>query len=394
MGSVKIRHCEEAMSTMNKNSSFPLIEVSGTPYERGYQHGQQAADRVRLSVAIYARALSSFDFPRDRRDDLINSFRVQIEDFEPAFIEEMQGIADGANVGFEDILMINARTEIVSQARLSFQANLHPDQTEASDECTSVAVLPKRSANGRLLQGQNWDNRVDCADTIIILRVLREDGPDVMTFVEAGGLARYGLNSAGIVLNGNGMSCSRDYSQNGIPLPLVRRKALEQEHYAIALQIIAATPKACSCNIMLGSSLGLSINLECAPDETFLQYPDGDLLVHANHWTSAIALSKLKETGIKTSPDSLYRDIRLRQTLMAVSRPIELDDLKQALGDSHASPYSLCRPPRMSNQGYQSSTTATLLMEPESGSMEVARLPFLGARYAAYSMVRGSKPVF
>lgn len=373
---------------MEAETVFPLIEVFGSPYERGLQHGKAASQRVRRSAAIYANALKTFQFSPSDLNKLISKFSRAIEDFEPAYLEEMQGIAAGAGVSFEDVLMINARTEIVSQARRAHR--LATEKPSGSDECTGAAILPARSANGNFLQGQNWDNRQDCADTIIILRVLREDGPDVLTFVEAGGLARYGMNSAGITLNGNGMSSSRDYLQDGIPLPLVRRKALEQEHYALALQVVTNTAKACSCNLILGTKLGFALSLECAPDETFLVYPEDDLIVHANHWTSPVALGKLKETGVAGSPDSLYRDQRVRQHLLAAGDKLGTADLKAAFADTHATPFSVCRPARHSAQGYPSCTTATLIMEPAAGILEVARMPWQHARFARYSLERGS----
>lgn len=372
---------------MEAEASFPLVEVSGTPYERGRQHGSLVPARVKRSADIYARALQQLQFSPADLQRLIARFSRAIEDFEPDYLEEMRGIAAGSGVSFEDVLMINARTEIVAQAR---RAQKSGGAAPESDECTGAAILPGRSANGNFLQGQNWDNRQDCADTIIILRVLRDDGPDVLTFVEAGGLARYGMNSAGIALNGNGMSSSRDYQQDGVPLPLVRRKALEQEHYALALQTITATAKACSCNLILGTKLGLALSLECAPDETFLVYPEDGLLVHANHWISPVALGKLKETGIAGSPESLYRDQRVRQHLSAAGRRLGAQDLKAAFADTHATPFSVCRPGRVSAQGYPSCTTATLIMEPAAGILEVARMPWRRTSYARYSLERGS----
>ncbi len=372
---------------MEAENFFPLVEVSGAPYERGRQHGRLAARRVRRSADIYARALQQLRYSPADLQRLIASFSRAIEDFEPAYLEEMRGIAEGAGVSFEDVLMINARTEIVAQAR---RARAAGSAAAASDECTGAAILPARSANGNFLQGQNWDNRQDCADTAIVLRVLRDDGPDLLTFVEAGGLARYGMNKAGLTLNGNGMSSSRDYQQDGVPLPLVRRKALEQEHYALALQIVTGTPKACSCNLILGTQLGLALSLECAPDETFLVYPEDGLLVHANHWTSPVALGKLKETGIASSPESLYRDQRVRQHLTTAGHKLGTSDLKAAFADTHATPFSVCRPGRVSAQGYPSCTTATLIMEPAAGSLEVACMPWRGAAYARYSLERGS----
>lgn len=369
---------------MHQPGYFPLVEVSGSPYERGLSHGRQVAERVRGSVAIYARSLNKLGFPAARLRALLESFTREVESFEPAYIEEMRGIALGAGVSFEDVLMINARTEIMAQAVRMQEAG-----ESEGDECTSVGILASRSATGGYIQGQNWDNRVDCADTVIMLRVLRDDGPDLLTFVEAGGLARYGMNSAGICLNGNGLSSDRDYSQPGIPLPLVRRKALEQEHFSLALKVIYAAPKACSCNLLLGSSLGTAVNLECAPDETFVLYPENGLAVHANHWVSQAALSKLKEAGVTGSPDSIFRLMRARE-LLETGEKLSVADLKAAFADTLGTPFSLCRPPRANDKGFETSTTATLVMDPAAGVIEVARMPSLGASYASYPIARGA----
>lgn len=359
---------------------FPLIEVSGDAYQRGWSHGAQARDRVHRSVAIYAKSLDRLTFCDSQLRTLLDGFTCEIERFDASYIDEMRGIADGAGVSFDDVLMINARTEIMAQAAQSVE--------RGADECTSVGVFPRRSASGTYFQGQNWDNRVDCADTIILLRIIREDGPDVLTFVEAGGLARYGLNSAGICLNGNGLNCDRDYCQPGIPLPLIRRKALEQEHFSRAVQIIYAAPKACSSNLLLGSRLGVAFNLECAPDETFLVYPQNGLAVHANHWVSATALAKLRETGVPGSPDSIFRYLRVAELLEASSLSVE--DVKAAFADTLGHPYSVCRPPRASDKGYQSSTTATMIMNPDLGVIEVARMPSGGAHFVRYPIERGA----
>lgn len=359
---------------------FPLIEVSGDAYQRGLSHGTQARERVHRSVAIYAKSLASLSFSESKLRTSLDGFAREIERFEASYLEEMRGIADGAVVSFDDVLMINARTEIMAQAARTAEGG--------GDECTSVGVLPRRSATGRYFQGQNWDNRVDCADTIILLRILRDDGPNVLTFVEAGGLARYGLNSAGICLNGNGLSSDRDYRQPGIPLPLIRRKALEQEHFSQAVQVIYDAPKACSCNLLLGSKLGVAFNLECAPDETFLVYPQNGLAVHANHWVSEAALAKLRETGVPGSPDSPFRYLRVSELLAAC--PLSIDDLKAAFADTLGTPYSVSRPPRASDKGYQSSTTATVIIDPEAGSIEVARMPSLGAHFVRYPLEPGA----
>ncbi|TIP97213.1 MAG: acyl-CoA--6-aminopenicillanic acid acyltransferase, partial [Mesorhizobium sp.] len=69
--------------------------------------------------------------------------------------------------------------------------------------CTGAVILPEATRNGRLIHGQNWDWKAECAETSVVLRIRRTDGPDLLTFTEAGGLARSGFNAAGIGITAN-----------------------------------------------------------------------------------------------------------------------------------------------------------------------------------------------
>lgn len=366
---------------------FPFLSVSGTAYERGHQHGRALASRVRRSAALYNGTLDKLGFGGERGNALIRKFAAQIEAFGAHYVEEMRGIADGAELPFEQVVMINARTEVISEARRLAQADVQAAAALApKDGCTGVIILPTRSANGKLIHGQNWDWRADCAETAIVLRVRRNDGPDFVTFVEAGGLARNGFNAAGIAITANYLRCDRDYSQTGVPLALIRRKVLEQEHFALALRTVATTPKSCSNNMMLSHAGGVGIDIECAPDESFALWPQDGLLVHANHFTSTAALAKVRETGISESPDSYYRDMRVRDALQAAGPSLSTDDLKNALFDNFGTPYSVCRPPRPGSHDDLSASVAMVVMEPVSGWMEVAPLPALNRVFTRYSL--------
>jgi isopenicillin-N N-acyltransferase-like protein len=368
---------------------FPFVAVSGTPYERGRQHGSAVAGRVRRSAEIYAGQLDKLGFTPDRATALIHKFAKQIEAFGAHYVEEMRGIADGSGVPFDHVVMINARTEVIAEARRISGAALATAAAIApKDGCTGVVIMPQRSKTGRLIHGQNWDWRAECAETAIVLRVRRDDGPDFLTFVEAGGLARSGFNAAGIAITANYLRSDRDYRQTGVPLALIRRNVLEQEHFALAIKSVATTPKSCSNNMMLSHADGVAIDLECAPDESFPLYPSDGLLVHANHFVTVAALSKVKETGIAASPDSYYRDMRVREKLEAAGRSLTREDLKTALFDDFGKPYSVCRPPRpMADSFDLSATVAMVIMEPKEGVMEVAPLPALNKVFTRYSLV-------
>ncbi|AOB32805.1 peptidase C45 [Bordetella sp. H567] len=362
---------------------FPFISVAGHPYERGVQYGRAAVDRVRKSAAMYGQTLVTLGYDAMARTRLIAAFAKEIEAYGPHYIEEMRGIAEGAGVPLEDIVMINARTEVVAKARAEKQKAA---ELEPGDGCTGALVLPERSATGNLLHGQNWDWRAECAETSIVLRVRQEDGPDMLTFVEAGGLARSGLNSKGVSITANYLESDRDFTQLGVPLSLIRRKVLEQEHFALAMKAVATTPKSCSNNIMLGMAEGFGIDFECTTDEAFPIYPGtDDLIVHANHWVSEVALCKLQDTGRASTPESQYRDWRVRR-LLNKREALTRDDLRAAFFDDFGTPYSVCRPPRQNSHDNLSASVAMVVMEPAVGEMDVVPMPALNRVYTRYSL--------
>lgn len=371
---------------MSTPSQFPFVSVDGTPYERGQAYGAAVPERVARSAEIYGRALDGLETGTDFRRKLIDEFAQRIEAYGAHYLQEMRGIADGSGVPFEDVVLINARTEIVSRARRLAGQAPSPIPTEPEDGCTAAVILPNRSRNGQLLHGQNWDWRSECIDTGVVLRVCRDDGPDFLTFTEAGGLARSGLNAAGIAITANYLECERDYRSTGVPLALIRRKVLEQSVFAEAIRTVVATPKSCANNMMLSTAEGFAINFECAPDEAFPVLPRNDMIIHANHWISPAARAKLKDMGVYNMPESYYRDWRVERLLEQAGGLLDLDDMKRAFFDDFGAPFSVCRPPRPNAAGDLSATVAMIAMEPARGFMDVAPMPAVQQSFTRYAL--------
>ena len=155
----------------------------------------------------------------------------------PSGLDEQGGDAQAA--AFEDVALLNARTEILKLAKPEIRARLTAQ--EDPDGCTGVVVQPQASQAGRLIHAQNWDWKRECAETAVVLKVRRDDGPDLLTFTEAGALGRCGFNAVGIAITANYLESDRDYRQVGVPLALIRRKVLECEHLAIAMRTVYCT---------------------------------------------------------------------------------------------------------------------------------------------------------
>ena len=363
--------------------SCPFVEVSGTPFESGQQYGEQAADPNHNGIYQYKHQLHASGLADEDLAEMIERFAGAVEAKGSQDIDEMRGIAKAVNTNLSAILLLNARTEILKLARRRQHGQ---DDFIQSDECTGVFVMPSATRDGKFIHAQNWDWKAECAETSVVLKITRKDGPDIITFTEAGGLARTGFNAAGITISGNYLETDRDYRELGVPLAIIRRKVLEQTHLALSMQAVYGTRKSASNNIMVGHAHGIAIDFECAPDETFLVYPDRGLLVHANHFQSQVALAKLLDKGVVNMPDSLYRDLRVRGLIEPHLGKVTVNHVKDALFDNFEAPWSVCRPPRQSLSSNQSATVAMIVMVPAEGRMEVALLPAINPHFTSYDL--------
>lgn len=360
---------------------FPIIDLTGTPRDRGYAHGAAVPERIARSAALYRSQMERRGVQWEEQARLARNFMPVIEAYDASYLEEMHGIAEGAGVAVEDIITINCRTEMMfgyEQMRAS---------GEKTDGCTGLIVTPDATSHGRLLHAHNWDWREECNDTGVVLRIRYTDGPDILTFCEAGALARHGFNSNGVAITGNFLMCERDFREAGqAPLGLIRRKLLEAPSYAAALLRLWEKSRYCSNNLMISDAGGEAVNLECAPDEIFWTLPENGILVHANHWICPIARTKLRDLGVRNGPDSLYRQRRTMAALQAAAGRIDIDVLKAVLVDEYGKPDSVLRTPKPASFDSISATVATTLMDTAEQTMWIARKPYEKREFIEYRL--------
>lgn len=79
----------------------PLIEIGGPPRERGRSYGRQAGARIRKGIAHYGEQLRAMQLDQPAVRDLVARFMPRIAAFDPAYAEEIAGIAEGAGVAIE-----------------------------------------------------------------------------------------------------------------------------------------------------------------------------------------------------------------------------------------------------------------------------------------------------
>lgn len=349
---------------------FPYIEIEGPPRERGRSYGRQAGERIAAALSVYAE-----HFARPEAMPAAQRYLGSLESYDHELVEEVRGIAEGAGQPVEAIVALNARTELTAW-------------DSSPDECTAALAMPECTRDGRLLHGQNWDWRPACVETSVVLGIRRETGPAILTFCEAGQLARHGMNAAGIALTANGLQTTREFVTGGIPTPFIRRRMLMADSLARSAGELMAAARSSSFNLLLSHSDGPgrseAINFEATPDDLFALFPENGILAHANHFKSPVALAKVKDIGLARHPETLYRDRRVHRHLEADGNAITVESFKRAFADDYGSPDAVCRPPSPRRDGSMSMTVASLIMDAAAGTMWLAPAPYRGAVYSEY----------
>ncbi|WP_162224604.1 C45 family autoproteolytic acyltransferase/hydolase [Halorussus amylolyticus] len=327
-------------------SEFERVVLTGTPYERGREHGERFADEVASNVECYRERFAHEGVDIDAIRGEAEKYIDVVERQNSEYAEEMRGVADGSDVPLADVTMLNVRWEVIYPAwKASAEADADAETEEKLGEspidgCTSFGVAPSATADGTTYMGQNWDWLASIADNLFLMELRRDDAPDVLAMTEAGIVGgKIGVNEHGIGLSVNGLISAGD-GRNEFRKPYhVRfREILSAERYDDALRPILETDRVCSANVLVGHAEGELIDLEAAPEHVNPVYPDDGVLTHANHFESD-AVESLNE---KRGPSTLYRAPRLYRHLAADAGDIDSETIRSGLRDHFGKPSSIC----------------------------------------------------
>lgn len=280
--------------------AWPMVLTSGGPRERGRAHGTQARSRVQGSIALYERVFAHYTALRwNEVRDRAGRFVEPIDAYDPRMLPELEGIAEGAGVDAEDVLALNVRTEVM----FGFDRRA---AHAAAKECTAIAASPGATEDAHVLIAQNWDWKQGARETVILLVAAPHDRPGLVTVVEAGLLAKCGVNEAGIGLATNALQSSRDRGEPGAPYHAICRGILSAATFEEAAAAVERVPRASSANYLIASRTGSITDLETAPGgPDTVHRLHGETLAHTNHFLWG--RRPFKDLGRIDGKDSLDR---------------------------------------------------------------------------------------
>jgi len=355
------------------------LAVRGAPRERGRQYGSHAARRIERCLASYRDVFEQrAGLAWDAAVAHARTFLPDIERFAPDALEEMRGIAEGAHVPFEAILVLNCRSELM------FAAARRKGETPPT-ECTSFAVTPEASANRHMLLGQNWDWVPFARTVCVLLDVQRDDKPPFTTIVEAGMLAKVGVNAAGFGLCTNTLVSARDADRRGVPYHVMLRALLDSESVAAARRTLGSVERALSANYLVADRSGTAVNCETIAGgdaDIHVTYPERGLLAHSNHFLCPAFVPI--DAFVALSPHSVTRLADMWRGLTAGDR-VSVRQIEAALRSHDHAPNGVCsHPDPAANPIYARTTVASIVADLTAGELWFTDGPPCASDYTAH----------
>jgi isopenicillin-N N-acyltransferase-like protein len=332
-----------------------IIHVGGSPYDMGFEHGKACREQIEYAVRkallqeINKRNQYTFEDAVARAKPYMDLGRK----FAPHLDEELHGIADGAELSYEEICLLQVRSELS-----------YPESLSAAAECSTVAIQSHRTRNGETLVGANVDMGEQLESLGVVLHLEPKHGPRILTWTLAGVVGQTGLNSAGLARCGNVLFALG--WRTGVPTTFLFRCLLEQETLQEAVVLCSSAKRAKSNNILLADSGDQVVDIEMTVDGERLLFPMNGVLFHTNHYVHP-ELEKFDR--YTEQEDSRQRRARLGE-LLASEELFDEASLGQLLSDHANPPHTICKHADGNKQAIK--TVASCVMTPALGRMCVS----------------------
>lgn len=298
------------------------IDCSGGGRERGRAHGEQL--REQIGEALERWRVDAARRSGERPDRYAAGFLADtnflpaIEHHTPDLLEEVRGIAEGAGVPFEHVLVRNLMDE-------EWWYALRRGHLAA---CSTIAVAAEDGRSTLLAQNMDLPAAMDSEQTL--LRIAPPDGEPQLVLSAAGMIGLAGAGAAGLGVCVNALTML-GHSTSGLPVAFVMRGALAQSSLAAAAGFLRAVPHASGQHYALAGPEQVA-GYECSAAGA-VRSSRGPRLWHTNHPLSSTDLDGRVPPDAAAGAHSRTRGRLLERELSGV-RTIE--DCRRLLADRSA----------------------------------------------------------
>ncbi len=252
-----------------------ILELKGTPYERGIIHGRSLTSEIQELVKRWKADIEkTYSVPAERYIKKFldaSDFQPAIERWTPGLLEEVRGIANGAGVDFETMYAF----QLVDESWV-----MGPDL--GFSKCTTIAAN-KRGEEPAFVS-QTLDIPPFYHGFQTVLRIKGNDKePDALVFTFPGFIAANGLNDRSVAVCVNAVT-QMAYSAKGLPVAFVIRGILRQKSYENAVRFLEEIEPAAPQNYMIGGDdKASSFERSAGKVVEFVPFAGAEFTYHTNH---------------------------------------------------------------------------------------------------------------
>jgi len=315
-----------------------VIELSGSPYEMGKQHGKLLASEIRdlaeirLTLARNFASDHGLSVTTEACLKIAEQFLPHHEQYSSEVFAEWQGIADGAQIPLAEVFFANALTD--------FQDTLWQAKNVDVHGCTSFLVGGDATEDGSTLIGQTWDMHASAEPFIRVFRRQPADGPSSLTMTTSGCLTLVGVNNAGIAVGNNNLRPND--ARIGVVYLAMMHQALRQTDWRTAVSAITGAERASGHNYVMAHESGARSNIETTANRVDEIKIDASWYVHSNHYLSPDLIPLEDDTIERGSTE--HRLKRLRERMTENNEPLTPRLLNHLLADHEGGdPLGICR---------------------------------------------------
>jgi isopenicillin-N N-acyltransferase-like protein len=304
---------------------IPVIEIRGTHR----QVGRQIGERMRPAMERMLPRLREGLPVGVSWDEMLHQGRLYLAHSRavyPQYVEELEGIAEGAGLPFEEVFLEMCE-ELGEKA--AWQAR----------GCTDLVARGRATADGSTLVAHTNDLSPEVEKDLVILKVRAGDEPEFLG-VSVGGLGySAGFNAAGISMTGNQVSCND--IRPGVPRLLMVRAILAARRLEEAMSACLLPQRASNYNNVIADAHGEAYSMEGSATDCEPIYIEGDILAHANHYVSPPM--RLFEADRNDIGGSVIRHNRAWRLLRENYGRLSPELFQRLLADHANYPGSICR---------------------------------------------------
>ncbi|MGE0870645.1 MAG: C45 family autoproteolytic acyltransferase/hydrolase [Kofleriaceae bacterium] len=295
-----------------------------------------------------------------------------LEQFHRGLHDELLGIAEGAGVTAEDIVIANHYTDLrdLDPDPASWRAAPTKDEPAAVGSgggATSLggdgcSVVWAESPSGRIL-AQTWDMHATATPFVMMLRVPEsQDGPAATLLSVTGCLGMTGMSTARVAISINNLF-STDATL-GVVWPALVRRALHLPTAQAARDMILQSPIGSGHHYFVADR-DAAFAIESSGTRRKVVFEGGRSFCHTNHSLDR----EIAERSKVPAPSTTYDRMKWLETDMARAEIADLADAWRRLGSEDGWPRSVCTNMATPQAPHGAATCGAIAMNLDTGEL-------------------------